>query len=207
MPSLVSKLSLMFTLAIGVLFGAAEQIPTGSAQATDPNYILTGGDTILISIQGEPELSTTQLIDKSGNCRLSLVGELSLVGKTVADAEREIERTYVKKEMLKAPSVRISIVEYSLRTVTVWGAVKSPGKVPFSRDTNAIDISDVITMAGGFTNLARGDIVTVQRTLSDGKETTFTVDVDSMMSGKRGEKPKEFLVFPGDKIRVSERKF
>ncbi len=179
-----------------------------SLGVTNPSYVLVEGDTISISIKDEAELAVTQLIDKGGTVRLSLVGDLQLSGKTVRNAETLIGKTYTEQEYLRSPEVRIQVVEYAPRIVTVMGAVRTPGKIAFPRDLQQIDILDAIMQAGGMQQVAKGETVSVFRINPEGREIMFTVDVAKMMSGKRGEmKVPSVFVFPGDRIVVPEKYF
>lgn len=205
-------LALLLSLSILDALMAQGTVASNSAAlsqttVTDPNYVLITGDTLSIQVLDEPELIAGQLIDKDGLVRIPLLGDLAVVGLSVRNAEQLIEKAYVEQELLKRPQVRINVVNYAPRLISILGAVKSPGKVSFSRDNNTIDIVDAITQAGGFTPAARKDQVSVTRTNKKGVEENFVVDVDSMISGKRKDKPREFALLPGDKLFVPERIF
>lgn len=198
-------------LSLGFLPGGichAQSIAPAQSNATDPNYILINGDTLSLQVLEESDLAASLLIDKDGQIRAPLLGDIVVNGQTVRAAEKMLEEAYVGKELLKKPQVRLNVTSYAPRLVTVYGAVRNPGKVGFGRDFNTIDIVDAITQAGGFSGVARKDQVNVIRTDLKGKEQTFVVDVEAMMSSKRpADKPREFALQPGDRIIVRERVF
>jgi protein involved in polysaccharide export with SLBB domain len=167
------------------------------------------GDHIGVSIFGEGDLNAQQMIDRNGMVRLPLIGEVSVVGRTVREAEALIEATYRKEEMLKAPQVTLVMMAYSPREVTILGAVRAPGTFQFPPDTVSLDIRDVIARQGGFTPVAKGDAVAVTRRQPGGKEVTTVVNVDRMMFGRSRKRENEetFFIFPGDRIYVPERLF
>src|SRR5436190_22925133 len=70
--------------------------PAGAPTTPDPSYHLTPGDTIQVSVYEEPDLSAMQTIAHSGEIRLPLIGDIILGGKSVRDAEKWIESTYIK---------------------------------------------------------------------------------------------------------------
>jgi polysaccharide export outer membrane protein len=149
------------------------------------------------------------MIDRNGLVRLPLIGEVSVAGRTVREAEKLIETTYKKDEILKAPQVTLTMVAYAPREVTLLGAVRSPGTFQFPPDTVSLDIRDVIGRQGGFTPVAKGDSVAVTRRQANGKEDTVVINVDRMMFGRSRKRENEdvYLIYPGDRIYVPERLF
>lgn len=203
--------SAMLLLGSSFPLRAAEPIsaPTGPPVTTDPSYRLSAGDTVTISIEGEPELLASQTIARAGEVRLPLIGEVILSGKSVRDAERFLETAYKERQFLKAPVVNLVVTAYFPREVSVLGAVRAPGTVVFPRDTTSLDLIEVITRVGGFLPISKAEAVTVTRRLPDGKETVLTVDLDDVISGRRraGRDRADFPIYPGDRIWVPERLF
>lgn len=207
MPKQASALILSVLLLLSCWVQASGAPEENKVNATDPNYQLITGDTIAIQVLEEPDTAATLLIDKEGQVRPPMLGDVHLAGQTIRNAEKTLEDTYIKEELLKQPIVRISIVDYAPRIVTVLGAVNRPGKVSFD-DSNLIDIVDAITLAGGFKPVAKRDQVTVIRADDKGKEESVTLDVEAMMSGKiTNDKPRDYALRPGDKVIVKERVF
>jgi protein involved in polysaccharide export with SLBB domain len=174
--------------------------------ATDPGYRLSLGDEISIVVHGEDDISTAQRIDKKGNIRMPLINEVNLSEKTVREAESYIEQILIDKKLLKKPLVNITVRDYSLREIVITGTGLTPGVFPLPRETASIELTELVTRLGGFRPTAKSDAVKVIRTDDNGKETTQTVDVESMLIGKRNAL-KSFLIYPGDRIFVDERLF
>lgn len=187
----------------------APAAPLPAVNDTDPSYHLTVGDSVTVSVYGEPDMSAAQRLDTSGVLRLPMIGEIKLGGLTVREAENALERTYRERELLKSPLVTISVSNYALREVSVLGAVRNPGNFQFPKETTSLDIADLITRLGGFSPTAKSDAVSVIRRKPDGTEEVTTVDVERMISGRRrGDSTRrEFAVYPGDRIWVPERLF
>ena len=208
---------LIQSLAVAILLGTtgtalvAEPLtsPTGVPATTDPSYHLSPGDTISVSVYGEPDLLTTQTIARSGEVRLPLIGDIILAGKSVREAERMLEITYVQRQFLRTPVVDLVVITYFPREVSVLGAVRSPGTVVFPRDVTSLDIIEVITRVGGFLPISKSDAVTITHRAPDGKETVVTVDLESAMTGRHraGRERADLAIYPGDRIWVPERLF
>ena len=188
----------------------AEGLPAPSANesGTDPTYKLVPGDSVLISVYGESELTASDQIANNGTIRLPLLIEVKLSGMSVREAARYLEKLYVDREILKNPMVTISVNGFAGRDASVLGAVHSPGHVTFPQQALQVDIVDFITRAGGFLPTAKSDAVKVYRRVPSGEDTVFTLDVQAMISGRQnGRKQSQFFVQPDDRIWVPERLF
>jgi polysaccharide biosynthesis/export protein len=180
------------------------EMPTTS---TDPAYQISKGDEVAIAVYGEGDLSTAQRIDNRGLARIPYLGDVSLAGQTVRQAESSMEKLLVEKKLLRHPMVTIVVRDYASREVSVLGAVSGPGKFRLPKESSSVEIMDVITGVGGFRPTAKSDEVKVTRTLDSGEEKVSTVDVEAMMNPRKGDRntPRSFLVYPGDRIFVPER--
>lgn len=180
---------------------------------TDPSYKLNIGDTVFITIgtQANPaETSASVTIGKRGDVRLPWIDdEISLNGKSVRDTERYLEKLYKERKLLNRPVVNVKVSNYFPREVSVLGAVRSPGMVPFPPDTTTWDIGEVIMKVGGFSTIAKANQVTVTHREENGKETSTTLDLESLATGrnKKGKDRGEFPIYPGDRIWVPESIF
>ena len=177
--------------------------------ATDPGYQLSSGDEVAVIVWGESDVSIDQRIDTKGVIRVPLIGDVNLSSKTVREAEKYLEQSFIDKKLLLKPMVTISVRDYAAREVSVLGAVNSPGKYRMPKEAASIEIFELITSLGGFKPTAKSDEVKVTRVDESGVETVSTVNVESMISGRGASKntPKSFLIYPGDRIYVPERLF
>lgn len=221
----ILRLSLFFAgLALSSGLSAQSSTPTGGTtdsrprpetapaqtNITDPSYRLSPGDTISISVQGEPDLTTAPTISRSGEIRLIYISDdIVITGRTVRETEHFLENLYREKKLLKSPVIRVNIGAYAPREVSVLGAVRTPGTVAFPRDNTSMDLVDVITRAGGFTPIAKEYAVQLTHRTADGKETVQTVDLADVISNRRRQAKDrvDVLVYPGDRIYVPEKMF
>jgi len=169
-------------------------------------YRLTITDRVRISIFQEDDLAEIVRVDARGNINLKLVGDLHVAGLAVNDAQRAIEQAYRDGRYLRNPQASIVIEEYALREVSIQGQVKAPGRFVLPIEST-FSIVDLVTKAGGLTDIAKGSSVVVTRTNPDGKKVTFTVDVESAIRGKKSSTAENttFLLEPGDIVYVPER--
>ena len=188
---------------------AKADTPAASVIQTDPSYKLIAGDQIGVGIYGESDLAVSQKLDSQGRVRLALVGEIVLAGKSVREAEKLIEQLYCERRILKQPMVSLTVQAYAVRDISILGAVRGPGKMSFPPEKSTLDITDVVTRAGGFLPTAKSDAVKITRVDAGGRETTTELNVEAMLTrrGATANTPKEYPILPGDRIWVPERLF
>jgi len=208
-PFFHSLQRLLFPLAAIVVLWAGP--PTLRAEAPDsegkiPSYTLTATDRLRIAVYQEDDLSSIVRIDAKGDVNLLLVGEVRIAGLTVREAQKAIEDAYRDGRFLRNPQVIITVEEYAPREVSIGGQVHSPGRYPLPIEST-MTVIDLVTKAGGLTDIARGGAVTITHITPDGKKITTTVDVDSILKGKAQAKANDTTIQlqPGDIVYVPER--
>lgn len=97
------------------------------------------------------------LIDQHGSIEFPLIGNIELGGKTLEQA-REVIREKIDKYFKVAPTVTLSLVNFS---IVVNGEVGNPGKITVANDR--LSIIEAISQAGDFTNYSNRDSVLVIR--------------------------------------------
>ncbi len=178
----------------------------------DPSgYKIRPGDRIRISIQGQPDCSAEVQINNQGLIRLTYVGEVKVSGMNVKSIESLITRKYQSELIFRNPKVNVFISKYSERVVFLNGSVNRQGPYNFPPEVEAMNIVEVISRAGGFSDIARKNKVYVTRTIYDTsgnatKTETYTVDVEALSKGLiKSSSKKRFWIYPGDRIQVPER--
>ena len=68
-------------------------------------------------------------------------------------------------------------------------------------------VLELVTKAGGFTDTAKGTAVNITRIKPDGKKQVFTIDVESLITGKdkANISDNSLMLQPGDIVYVPER--
>jgi polysaccharide export outer membrane protein len=182
---------------------------TASAQAPEKkNYIhtLTLADRVRIAVFQEDDLTSLTRIDARGRVNLPLIGEIAIGGLTVIEAQAAIEAAYREGRFLRNPQVTVSVEEYAPREVSIQGQIRNAGRYTLPIEST-LTVVELVTKAGGITDIGKGSAVTVTRIMPDGTKKVFTVDVDSVIKGRKDSKTDDsaMLLQPGDIVYVPER--
>ena len=138
---------LLFLIATTTLFGDV--------------YRIKKGDTLLISVIGQPEYTHSAQVREDG--RISYFGgDLNVAGQTVETVNQRIREFLVSESLVRNPVVMVSPVLQE-NGVFVGGAVKLPGRYPISPETD-IGLYRAIALAGGMAENADHQVVQLIRT-------------------------------------------
>lgn len=165
----------------------------------NPNDATLGArDIIEVRVFQHDDL--TGVFEISPECTISypLIGSVDVCGHTPPEIERDI-RVRLADGYIKEPQVSVLVKEYKSKSVSVFGQVKQPGTLAYA---GGMTVIEAISQAGGFTEMARKNAVTVTR-VNKGKKTNYTVPVESIGMGKA----ENFVVRPGDVVFVPRRVF
>ncbi len=204
-PPSIRPLPLALALFVAASGDCAGQGEPEARRATA--YKISRGDRISVSVLGEPELKVAGArVEPVGTVNLVLVKEVRLAGLTVSEAEAAVAKAYQEGRFLRGPRVTITVEEYAPRTVIVSGKVNIQGRQEIPPNTE-FTIKDLIFKAGGFTDTARSSAVKVTRTLPDGTQQYFILDVESGIKGRANANTKEasFVLEPDDVVYVPEK--
>ena len=164
----------------------------------DVNKLALGpGDKLNLTVfYGSHSLQAAYTLDNSGQISVQFIGAVEANGQTVEQVRETIQKT-LADGFLNDPIVSLTIAEINSLTLSVSGMVSKTGAVKF---TPGITITEVIAQSGGFTPMARKNMVRVTRLLNGVKE-TYKLPVEKMAEGERPN----FPMLPGDEIFVPER--
>jgi polysaccharide export outer membrane protein len=124
------------------------------------------------------------------------IGTVVAGGKSTKQVQEEIQQR-LSDGYLRDPVVSLTLVEINSLKCSVFGQVAHSGTIKF---TPGMTIVEAIAQSGGFSPLARKNLVQVTRTVS-GKKQTYDVPVELIGEGKRPN----FPMMPGDAVFVPER--
>lgn len=181
-----------------ILVGCSD--PPPSEYPTQQVYVedttLGAGDMFEVRVFRQDDMTGTYSVSSEGTISFPLIGEVEVAGKTPADVEREL-RERLAEGYLKNPQVSVLVKEYKSKKISVFGQVREPGTFAYSEGMTVVE---AVAQAGGFTDLARKNAVSVTRAV--GKEKTkFTVPVEDIGEGKADN----FYLRPGDVVFVPRR--
>jgi polysaccharide biosynthesis/export protein len=184
-------------LACAGLMTAAAQQPSVTEVVSaygDTEFRLGPGDVIDVSVYQEKELSTTVPIRPDGKISIPLVGEITASGKTAIDLQREVAQKY--SQYIAQPSVTVVVKEVNSPKVSVLGEVKNPGVYKIKERATVLD---AIAMAGGLTEYAKKNKITVIRVDGGGAQKHMKFNLDDQIKGRRND---PFYVLPYDTIYI-----
>lgn len=194
-------LLVLLMLQLGLAAGACHDDPPVVYPTTAPldvNKLALGpGDKLNLTVfYGSKQFTAAYALDNSGQINVQYIGAVDANGKTV-EVVREDIRKRLSDGFLNEPIVSLTIAEINSLTLSVSGMVAKTGAVKF---TPGITITEVIAQSGGFTPMARKNMVKVTRMLKGVKQ-TYKLPVERMAEGERPN----FPMLPGDEVFVPER--
>jgi polysaccharide export outer membrane protein len=184
------------SLAQAPLAPAQKATPQTEAKAAfgDAEYRLGPEDVIHVFVYKEAELSTEVVVRPDGKVSLPLIGEVTASGKTSLQLQGELKQNLT--QYVSDPIVNVIVKEVNSAKVSVLGEVKNPGMYKI---LNKATILDAIALAGGFTEYAKRDKVTLIRNSPTGESQRYNLNIDELIKKSRSDL---FYVFPHDKIYV-----
>ena len=192
-----------------LLFGVASCASSGTGQtpvcpepqASSRDYIIGAGDVLEIFVWREPELSGTIPVRPDGKISISLVEDMTAVGKTPTELARDMEN--VLSEYLRLPKVNIIVAsEGSSNQIQVIENVVTPQSIAY-RDN--IRVLDVVVAVGGLDDFAAGNRAQVIRTLDGGSTAECKIRLNDLLEG--GDMSQNIFMYPGDVLIVPESRF
>lgn len=155
------------------------------------------GDKLALSVfYGSHSFTAAYTLDSSGEISVQYIGNVRAAGSTV-DTVRDAIQKRLADGFLNDPIVSLSVIEINSLTISVSGMVAKTGPLKF---IPGMTVVDAIAQAGGFTAMARKNMVKVTR-LVNGSKRTYKLPVEMMGEGERPT----FPMMPGDEVYVPER--
>jgi len=191
-----------FLLILGLLVGTSCHddppviYPTIAPLNMDKLALGTGDKLSLTVFYGSHSIQAAYTLDNSGQISVQFIGDVEANGKTLDQVRDDIKKR-LADGYLNDPIVSLTITEINSLTLSVSGMVAKTGAVKFAP---GITITEVIAQSGGFTPMARKNMVKVTRMLNGTKE-TYKLPVELIAEGERPN----FPMLPGDEVFVPER--
>ena len=129
-------------------------------KANLPALQLHAGDLVAVSVYDAPELTRTVRVDPDGTIRLPLLAEgVKAAGLMPRELEAGLTDALKSEEILVDPIVKVTVVEYHSRPISVMGAVRRP--VTFQVD-GKVTLLEALSRAEGLTEDAGPEILITQ---------------------------------------------
>ena len=208
---------MLLTIAVAALLAGCQQTkpewvgdttpsptptPAGSILAatnfSSPSTVLREGDVIQLAFEAETNLNTVAKIQLDGRIVLPMVGEVKAVGKTLAELEADLQKSYEK--FIKTTDLTLTLTSTSA-SIYVSGAVLHPGRIPLDRPLTAME---AVMEAGGFDlTRAKTSDVSVLR-IVNGQQMRFRLNLKAAL---RDGDLQPFQLQPFDILHVPEKTF
>ena len=163
--------------------------PDGASQ----NYILGPADVIEVTVLGRQDFDVKGRIGEDGTIRVPYLGAVKASDKTTVQFADELGKALETGGYYAHPIVKVDIVSYASRYVTVLGQVNTPGLIPVDR---AYRLSEIMARVGGVKD---GGASYVVFTPAHGAQRK--INIRDLATGDLNGDP---YVSPGDKIYSPE---
>jgi polysaccharide export outer membrane protein len=160
-----------------------------------PRYRLHPGDTILISVWREQELTLETSVRPDGGISFPLAGDIHVAGLSVEEVRQQIAQRL--EEFIPDPEVAVIARQLLGNVVYVVGRVARPGEFPLR---GRVDVLQALAIAGGTTTFADLDDMRILRRDAEGVQKALEFDYSDVVRGRRlGQ---NILLQPGDTVVV-----
>ena len=146
----------------------------------EDNYLLGAGDKLEITVwageKKEVSLTGYYVVFSSGYIEMPLLGEVIVADLSLEDVSAVIEKQ-LGARFIREPKVTLSVKEYGSKTISVLGAVDTPGSYRLERRTT---LAEALARAEGINEMEKG-AKQVKVTRADGEKMVF--DLEKVMEG------------------------
>ncbi len=189
----MGKTRASFWGVVGVLLLAGcAHTPTMKVDNSEQPYRIGREDVLDVAVWRDPDLSRTLPVRPDGYISMPMTGDVLASGKTPTELAEEIKtrlQAYVQE-----PRVTVIVREVNSSRIFVTGEVTHPGAYPLR---GRVSLVQAIALAGGFTDFADSDGITVIR--SDGQGGKIPVRYTELISP---DGTQDVMLRPGDTIVV-----
>ncbi len=159
-----------------------------------PSQRLGVDDLVAVSVYDAPELTRTVRVETDGAVHLPLLKEgVQAAGQFPAALESGIADALRNGQILLNPVVKVTVVEYHSRPISVMGAVKKP--LTF-QSVGMVTVLDALARAEGLSTEAGTEIVLTR------EEGIERIPVKRLLNG--ADPAVNFVLHGGEQIRVPE---
>lgn len=187
-----SCLTFLLTAILWLQIGIAAAAPADSKS----EFVLGPGDVIRVTVFQNPDLTLETRVSENGMISFPLIGQVSVGGLTVSDAEKKVAKLLRDGGFVLQPQVNILPVQIRGNQVSVLGQVNRPGRYPL--DVANAKVTDMLAVAGGITP-AGADTLILAGT-RNGKPFRQEIDLPAIFLGGKAEL--DLPIAGGDTIYV-----
>jgi polysaccharide export outer membrane protein len=170
-------------------------IPSEQSFVTGQEYVIGPEDVLEVNVWKDKDLSRTVIVRPDGMITLPLIGEVQAAGRTPDEVRNEISQRLERYK--QNPIVSLTVAEINSYLIYLLGEVRNPGRYQVKSFTTVLQS---VALAGGFTEWADRNDITILRKNGSGSERKIRVRYGDLWSG--GEPQSDHLLYPGDRLIV-----
>ena len=159
----------------------------------EQGYRIAPLDTVTVKVFKLADLSGDYEVDLAGQISMPLIGEVEAFNLTTGELDQRLTEKLGEK-YLQHPDVSVGIKSSTRRSVTVDGAVKSPGSFPVA---GSVSLLQAVAQAGGVADDGNVHRIAVFRQVA-GKRQAAAFDLGKIRKGQANDPP----IYAGDIIVV-----
>jgi len=173
---------------------ARAPVSTGPSVPVPADYVIGPEDVVGVLFWREPEMSGDVTVRPDGMISLPLLGDIRAVGLRPEALSAEVQKAAGR--YLSDANATIVVRQINSRRVFITGEVRSPGAYPL---TGPRTVLQLIALAGGLSEYADGDQITVMRAEGSAAR-TLKFNYKEVSKGKRLDQNVQLQ--PGDTVVV-----
>ncbi|WP_373025999.1 XrtA/PEP-CTERM system exopolysaccharide export protein [Thioalkalivibrio sp.] len=178
------------------------EAPSSVERTVLEQYVIGPGDSLQVSVRGNPDWSTGVAVRPDGQITTPLVEDVQASGRTPTELARTMEEELSR--FLRDPIVTVMVTGFSgpfNRQIRVIGQAAEPQALQYGED---MSVMDVMIAVGGITDFAAGNRAVIVRH-EDGERKQYRVRLDDLVNG--GDISANVDMLPGDTLIIPERRF
>lgn len=170
---------------------------SGASVVVEPGFTIGPEDVLGILVWRDQELTSDVTVRPDGMVALPLIRDVRAAGLTPNELAERIQTSL--REYIADASVTVVVRQMNSRKVFITGEVAKPGAYPLA---SAMTVMQLIAVAGGITEFAEADGISVLR-VENGQTKTLPFAYKDVTKGKKPAQ--NILLKPGDTVVVPER--
>src|SRR5579864_1537421 len=176
--SIVKKIATRAWVLAAVLLGGLAGAPAAAQSAAAPGYRVGPRDLLEIRVFEMPDLNAVpqHRVSEDGTISLPPLDDVQVAGLTEAEVAQKIKSLLEAKYAQRA-TVEVTVQEFRSRPISILGAVKNPGSLPFSGRWTLLE---ALTAVGGVDE-NHGSALYVLRRADNGLSDQVAISFDDLL--------------------------
>lgn len=193
---------LLFVTALALFGQVKPSLMEDAGKENLPSQKLGVDDLIAVSVYDAPELTRTLRVEEDGTIHLPLLKDgVKASGMFARQLETSIAAALKSEQILVDPFVKVTVVEYHSRPISVMGAVHKP--VVF-QSVGKVTLLDALARAEGLTNDAGTDVLITRGGAAEGGQVKMVERISVKKLMKDADPSLNYELHGGEEIRVPE---